>query len=57
MPVNKTLYNALKKQYGPKKAVAIYSAMEKDKTPAFQKGLKTAEKEKHVLKKLPKAKR
>lgn len=49
MPVNATLMKSLKKKYGPKKGEQIYYSMEKSGSPSFQKGLKTAEKEGHVL--------
>lgn len=57
MPVNRSLYKSLVKQYGAEKAPSIYAAMENEKKPSFKKGLKTAIKEKHTLKKLPKAKK
>lgn len=54
MPVNKSLAKALVKKYGPKKGKQIYYAMENEGKPSFKKGLKTAEKEGHVLKHFPK---
>lgn len=53
MPVNKSLAKALIKKYGPEKGKDIYYAMENDNKSAFKKGLKTAKKENHILKKFP----
>lgn len=52
MPINKSLYNSLVKTYGAKRAKEVYYAMESDNKPAFKKGLKTAIKEKHTIKKI-----
>lgn len=52
MPINKSLYSSLEKKYGALKAREIYYAMEQDNKPAFRKGLKTAIKEKHTIKKI-----
>lgn len=56
MPVNKNLAKALVKRYGSKKGENIYYAMENEKSAAFKKGIKTATKEKHTIKKFPKKK-
>jgi hypothetical protein len=54
LPVNKSLAKKLIEKYGYEKAMEIYYAMENEGKPAFKKGLKTAKKEGHVLKKFPK---
>jgi len=56
MPINKNLAKALVKRYGQKRGMDIYYAMENDKKPAFKKGLKTATKEHHTVKRFPKSK-
>lgn len=53
MPVNKNLAKNLIKKYGAKKGKEIYYAMENEKSKAFQKGLRTAKREGHTLKKFP----
>jgi len=56
MPVNRTLAKALIKRYGQKRGEDVYYGLEADKNKAFKKGLKTATKEKHILKHFPKKK-
>jgi hypothetical protein len=51
--INKHLATSLKKQYG-KKGESIYFAMENQGSKSFKKGLKTAKKEGHLVKKFPK---
>jgi hypothetical protein len=53
MPVNKSLANSLIKKYGHEKGMQIYYAMESECKPTFKKGMKTAKKEGHTLKKFP----
>jgi hypothetical protein len=48
MPVNRTLYDALVKQLGPKEGKKRYYQMESKGGAAFKKGLKTAVKEGHT---------
>jgi len=57
MPVNKSLAKNLKKKYGAKKGESIYYGMENKGSATFKKGLKTAKKEGHTLKKFPKGKK
>lgn len=52
MPINKSLYNSLVKQYGASKAKTIYYSMENENKSSFRKGLKTAIKERHTIKKI-----
>lgn len=52
MPVNRSLASSLKSQYGGKKGKQVYYAMENKGSKAFQKGLKTAKKEGHTIKKI-----
>jgi hypothetical protein len=56
MPVNKNLAKALVKKYGEKKGKEVYYAMENEKKKSFKKGMKTAKKEKHLVKNFPKKK-
>jgi len=56
-PINKSLFNSLKKKYGIIKSKKIYMSMESENKPSFKKGLKTAKKEKHILNKFPKRKK
>lgn len=52
MPYNKTLYDALVKQYGAKKAAKVYFGMKNEKSKSYQKGLKTAKKQGHIIYKI-----
>jgi hypothetical protein len=57
MPINKNLAKNLIKKYGYEKGMEIYNAMESDNKPSFKKGMKTAKKKGHLLKKFPKKKK
>lgn len=57
MPVNKSMYDAMVKQYGPKRGKEVYFASESAGKPAFKKGLKTAKKEGHTMEHAPKTKK
>jgi hypothetical protein len=57
MPVNKKLAKSLIEKYGYEKGREIYFKMEEEKKDTFVKGLKTATKEKHVLKRFPRKKK
>lgn len=50
-PVNRTLADALIKEYGKKKGTDIYYSMEQTGSKSFKKGLKTAKREGHTRKK------
>jgi hypothetical protein len=54
MPINQSLFKSLVKKYGYKRGKDIYFSMESEGKPAFRKGLKTAKKEGHIVKKAPK---
>ena len=56
MPINKTLYKSLVKEYGAKKGKAIYFGMENKPSKGFKKGLKTAKREGHTMAHAPKKK-
>lgn len=45
MPINKPLMGALQKKYGSKKGTSVYFGMENSGSKAFQKGVKTAQKQ------------
>ena len=57
MPINKDLYNALIKKYGPKKGKEVYFGMENKGSKAFKKGLATAKRKGRVYKHVPKTTR
>jgi hypothetical protein len=57
MPVNKQLAKSLKKQYGATKGEQIYYAMENAQKHPFKKGMRTAMRKGHVLKKFPRGKK
>jgi hypothetical protein len=57
MPVNRSLLKKLIEKYGEEKGKEMYYAMESEGKPSFKKGLKTAIKEGHTLKKVPKTKK
>ena len=49
MPINKSLLDNLMANNGDKKGQSIYFGLENKGTPAFKKGLKTAQKEGHTV--------
>lgn len=53
MPINRSLWSSLKKQYGSDKGRSVYYGMEtkarEGKAPGFTKGLRTASTEGHLL--------
>lgn len=52
MPINKSMFNSMKKEYGAKKGEKVYFATENSGKASVKKGLATAKKEGHTAKNL-----
>jgi hypothetical protein len=57
MPINRSLAHRLIEYYGYEEGKRIYHAMESEHSKAFEEGMKTATKEKHLNKVFPRRKR